>query len=274
MKKQRAVKQKKQKRKTSPKYIPIEAVFGEGDDYYIYHLSSSEKAIGGILGFLTGFLVGMIFFRSLPFSCVMGAILIVPGLLKYREYLKVKRQKNLLLQFRDMMESLSASYSVGKNTEDAFQDVCEDLIAIYGENTDIVREAKLIVNGCYNGKNMEDLLNNFAKRSHLDDIESFATIFEVSVKYGGNLKKVMGDTREIINDKIEIEMEIETLLTANKNELNIMILMPFLIMLMLNGMGDMSIVQNTPLNIAVKGGALLLFALAYSMGRKIVDIKI
>ena len=53
-----------------------------------------------------------------------------------------------------------------------------------------------------------------------------------------------------------------------------MIVMPVLIMLMLNGMGNMSIVQNTPLNVLVKIGALALFGTAYYMGRKIVDIKI
>ena len=85
---------------------------------------------------------------------------------------------------------------------------------------------------------------------------------------------MVGETREIINDKIETELEIQTLLTANKNDLNIMIIMPVLIMLMLNVMGNMSIVRNTPLNVCVKIGALALFGAAYYMGRKIVDIKI
>ena len=64
------------------------------------------------------------------------------------------------------------------------------------------------------------------------------------------------------------------MIRSNKNDLNIMIVMPVLIMLMLNGMGNMSIVQNTPLNVLVKIGALALFGTAYYMGRKIVDIKI
>ena len=182
--------------------------------------------------------------------------------------------RNLLYQFRDMMESLSASYSAGKNTQGAFLDACGDLIGIYGEKADIVRELSLIVDGIYNGQNVEEMLSNFAARSHLDDIESFATIFEVTNRYGGDMRRVVGETREIINDKIETELEIQTLLTANKNDLNIMIIMPVLIMLMLNGMGNMSIVQNTPLNVCVKIGALALFGVAYYMGRKIVDIKI
>ncbi len=49
---------------------------------------------------------------------------------------------------------------------------------IYGKKADIVHEIEMIVNGIYNGQNIEALLKNFAERSHLDDVESFATIFE------------------------------------------------------------------------------------------------
>ena len=198
----------------------------------------------------------------------------MPGIYKYREFLKAKRQKELLVQFRDMLESLTASYSTGKNTQGAFEDAYGDMVDIYGKKADIVHEIEMIINGIYNGQNIEALLKNFAERSHLDDVESFATIFEVSNRYGGNLKKVVGDTYRIINEKIEMEMEIKTLLTANKNELNIMMLMPLIIMVTLSGMGSMSIVQNTPLNILTKVAALVLFGTAYFIGRKIVDIKI
>ena len=254
-------------KKHRKKYVPEKALFGHADDYYVYRMNSVEKGLGALMGFGTGFFVCMVFFRSILFSVIAGGLLAVPGIAKYRNYLKEKRMQNLLFQFRDMMESLSASYSAGKNTQGAFQDACADLISIYGEKADIVHELKLIVSGLYNGQNIDDMLSNFALRSHLDDIESFATIFEVTNRYGGNLKKVVGETRQII-------MEIRTLLTANKNDLNIMILMPVVLMLMLGGMGDMSIVQNTPVNVVIKLTALALFGGAYYMGRKIVDIRI
>ncbi len=277
MKKNR-VKIQKLKRKRIKKvkkgYTPIKAVFGNGEDYYLYKLSRAERFAGGALGFFAGSFVCMVFFRNLFVSVVVGAMLIIPGIWKYRDYLKKKRMKNLLLQFRDMMESLTASFSAGKNTAGAFQDAYADLTNIYGPKADIVQELKLIVTGMYNGQRIEEMLENFAMRSHLDDIESFATIFEVSNRYGGNLKKVVGDTRQIICDKIETELEIQTLLTANKNELNIMILMPVVLMLMLSSMGSMSIVQNTPQNVVVKCGAICLFGFAYYLGRKIVDIKV
>lgn len=274
MKNGKKIKKQKKVRKSKNKYVPQKALFGNVDDYYIYHMSYTDKALGGALGFLAGFFVCMVFFRNIFISLTAGMILIPLGMRKYRDYLKERRLRSLLFQFRDMMESLTASYSAGKNTSDAFQDACADMINIYGEKADIVKELECLVSGLYNGQNIDDLLSNFASRSHLDDIESFATIFEVTNRYGGNLRKVVGETRQIISDKIETEMEIQTLLTANKNELNIMILMPLLIMLMLDGMGNMSIVQNTPVNVVTKCAAIVLFILAYLMGQKIVNIKV
>lgn len=278
MKKKENIHKKKTKQikktKKSGKYIPKKALFGNGEDYYVYHMKATEKLTGGALGFLAGMFVCMTFFRNIILSAAVGAVLIIPGIRKYQEFLKEKRRKTLLIQFRDMLESLTASYSTGKNTQGAFEDAYGDMADIYGKKSDIVHEIEMIVNGIYNGQNIEALLQNFADRSHLDDVESFAAIFEVSNRYGGNLKKVVGDTYRIINEKIEMEMEIRTLLTANKNELNIMMLMPMIIMITLSGMGNMSVVQNTPLNVVTKAAALCMFGAAYYIGRKIIDIRI
>lgn len=123
----------KQKKVKAPKYIPVKPVFGTAEDYYIYRLNPVETATGALLGGIVGFFFSMVFFRNVIFSLIVGLLLVVPGIRKYRDYLKDKRMKNLLYQFRDMMESLSASYSAGKNTQGAFLDACGDLIGIYGE---------------------------------------------------------------------------------------------------------------------------------------------
>lgn len=42
----------------------------------------------------------------------------------------------------------------------------------------------------------------------------------------------------MINDKIEIEMEIQTIIAGNKNELNIMMIMPLVILVSIGGLGS------------------------------------
>jgi tight adherence protein B len=182
--------------------------------------------------------------------------------------------KALREQFKDLLESLSASYSAGRNTPDAFGDACNDMISIYGEDSDIVRELELICTGLKNNINIEVLLQDFADRSGLDDVASFASVFEVCNRQGGDLKRVVNQTRDVIGDKMEIEMEIDTMVAGNKNELNIMMFMPLLIVGMMKGMGLSSVGTNTPVNIMVKVVCIGVFALAYVMGSKITDIKI
>ena len=85
------------------------------------------------------------------------------------------------------------------------------MISIYGEESDIVRELELICTGLNNNINIEVLLTDFAERSGLDDVMSFANVFEVCNRQGGDLKRVVNQTRDVISDKMEIEMEIDTM---------------------------------------------------------------
>ena len=179
-----------------------------------------------------------------------------------------------ITKFKDLLESLTSSYSTGQNTSNAFSDARNDMISIYGEEADIVKELQIICTGLKNNINIEQLLLDFAERCNLDDVMSFANVFEICNRQGGDLRKIVSDTRDIINDKIEIEMEIDTMLSGNKNELNIMMVMPVVIVLSLSSMGTMTIVSNTPINIVVKIVCLIIFGAAYFIGRKIVDIKI
>lgn len=276
MKKEKQEKKEKAKktRKEKTVYEPVPGVLGEAEDYHVYQMKLSDRVLAALLGFAVGAVVVYVFFRSLFMAVIAGILLVFPAQNFYREYRRKKRQQNLLLQFKDLLESLASSYSAGQNTQGAFRDAKADMISIYGDGADIVEEVDQIINGMANAVTAEEMLFNFAARSGLDDVESFANVFAVSNRQGSNLNQVIADSREIINDKIEIEMEIETMLQGNKNELNIMILMPLVIVASLSGLGTMTIASNTPQNVVVKLVCIGVFAAAYLMGRKLVDIKV
>lgn len=146
---------------------------------------------------------------------------------------------------------------------------------VYGEQADITTELAIIVTGMESNIKVEDLLTNFAQRSGLEDVASFADVFRVSLRQGANIQNIIAATRDVINDKIEIEMEIQTIIAGNKNELNIMMVMPLIILISLGGMGsNMTAASNTPVNVVIKLIALGLFYLAYHLGRKFTDIKV
>lgn len=262
------------KEKVKEEYIEIRGLVGEVPDYHVYHMRKTDYLIAYMLGVVLGAVIVFAFFRSIIFTIGGGIVcaFIVPPY--YREYKRNSRLNSLREQFKDLLEALTASYSAGRNTVDAFGDAREDMVSIYGEEADIVGELQAICAGLANNINIEQLLLNFAERSGLDDVMSFANVFEACNRQGSDLKRVVSDTRDIINDKIEIEMEIETMLSGNKNELNIMMVMPVVVVLSLSSMGTGTIVSNSPINLVVKLICLGIFGAAYLVGRKIVDIKI
>ena len=255
-------------------YEPIKGVMGEATDYHVYEMTLTDRIIAALIGFGGTAVVIYVFFRSILFIFPVGAFLAIKAQPIYQEYKRKKRQKELLLQFKDLLESLTSSYSAGQNTVAAFADAEVDMTSIYGETADIVAEIKLIRSGMMNNHIIEELLTNFAQRSGLEDVESFANVFEISNRMGSDLKRVISDSREIINDKIEIEMEIETMLTSNKNDLNIMMVMPLVIVMSMSSLGTSTIASNTPLNLVIKIGCIIMFGIAYAAGMKIVDIKV
>lgn len=267
-------KEKKVKKNKKEPYVPLRGILGDATDYHVYEMSFADNVIGFLIGFAIVAVVETVFFNNLILMILLG---IAGGFISrkyYREYRKNKRLRELLIEFKDMLESLVASYSAGRTTVDAFMDAASDMRSIYGDKADIVKELNTISIGMQQNIIIEDLLMDFSNRSGLDDVSSFANVFEVCNRQGGNIKDIVSDTRIIINDKIEIEQEISAMIAGSKNELNIMMVMPLIVAIASSGLGSTSITNNTPLNVAIKIVILGIFFMAYKMGQKITDIKL
>ena len=273
-KKGKSPKEKKAKKEKKEPYVPLRGVFGDATDYHEYEMTARDKLIGFVIGFAAAAVVETVFFNNIILLALAGAFCGMKAIPMYQNYRKEKRLKELLIQFKDMLESLVASYSAGRTTVDAFMDAQEDMQNIYGEKADIVKELATISVGMQQNFIIEDLLMDFARRSGLDDVYGFANVFEVCNRQGVNIKEIVADTRNIINDKIEMESEIKTMIAGSKNELNIMMVMPLIVAIASSGLGETAITNNTPLNVVMKVVILGVFFLAYKIGRKITDIAL
>lgn len=262
------------KKKPEEQGEPLNGIFGDAENYNIYTMSLQEKLIGFAIGLLSGFVVVWIVYNSIVAGLIVGVVLGVMAQPVYRNYLKKKRHREILLQFRDMLEALAASYGAGRNTPDAFADAKRDLEMQYSSKAEMVKEIGTILMGLEHNYTVEVMLSDLSKRTGIQDIESFANIFVISNRMGGNIAEIIGETRSIIAQKLEIEMEIQTMISETQNQLNVMAVMPFLIILMLRTMGSADLVDNSPINLIVKTVAILVFAGAYRLGQKITKIKV
>ena len=192
-----------------------------------------------------------------------------------REQLIEKKKNVLKIQFRDLLDSVSTSLSSGQNVTGAFISAYDDLQLMYGEDESIIKELKVIIDGINNNFEIEKLLMNLGERSGVDDIQSFANVFETAYRKGGNIKDIIKNTQQIIADKMEIESEIETMVAANQMEQKIMMIMPIMIVGMLKMLGE-DFAENfvTPTGLVATTIGVIAFVTAYFVGKKILDIKV
>ena len=248
-------------------------ISGVGTDYTVYILNSTEKFYAIVLGFCAGFGAAYIYFNNKILGMIVGVIAAWKGIDVYRKMLFDRRQKDLRLQFRDMLESLSNSYTVGMTASRAFQAAYQDMVTEHGDKSYIVKEIALI-NSMYENQGVEinEMLIDFGERSGIDDIKSFASVFDVSTQLAGDIAKVVRETRDMIGDKIEIEMEIQTMVSGKKGELKILAVMPLVMSLLTRSFGTGG--APSMLEYIIKFVALGVFVFAYWLGTRIVDIKV
>ncbi|MCQ2417719.1 MAG: kinase [Oscillospiraceae bacterium] len=265
-------KKEKKEKKKKEKRIPNHGISGVGEDYTYYFMNSKEKMIGLLAGLVVGFFAAYLYFNSAILGVIVGLIAGIKGVDIYRGSLQRKRKRELLVQFRDMLESLSNSLTVGATSSGAFHSAYRDMITEHGEKAYITKELQLICAMYDNqGTDITTSLTDFAQRSGIEDVASFASVFDVSTELGGDIAKVVRDSRDMIGDKIEIELEIQTMITAKRNELNILAVMPIAMSLLTKSFSDG---KADALTIGVRIIALGLFIASYAMGTKIVDIKV
>lgn len=290
-KKEKTPKKQKEKKILEPQYY-TSATNMPTYNYKVYYMSQMEKVLYFLLAFVVGAAVGYLFYggigkdefgNSTTLTWILNVVIstgvgIAAGIafLPIRtEQIISSRKRKLNTQFRDMLEALNTSLGAGKNVTDAFYAVHEDLKVQYDDDADILKELEIIISGMVNNVDIEDLLLDFGIRSGNDDILSFANVFKVCYRKGGNIKDTIRNTHRILSEKMEISEDIETIVSGNKSQQNIMLVMPVALIGMMKMMSpDFAANFVTPAGIIATTIAVGLFVASYYVGKVVLDIKV
>ena len=187
-----------------------------------------------------------------------------------------KRKSDLTIQFRELMNSLISSLQAGYSIENSFIRAYQDMAMLFTEKSYICDELGFIVKALRNNRNIEELLYDFGVRSDVRDIKDFAEVFKIAKRSGGDLPGMIGQTADVINEKIEVNRKISTIISSKKMEQSIMNVVPFGIVLYIDASspGFFDSLYHTPVGIAVMTGVLGVYIFAYLLAEKITDINI
>lgn len=245
--------------------------------YYKCNMKTYQHLIVYILISMLATIIVFLFYHLILISVVIGFIVGIFLEKMYADSTIKKRQKTLRMQFKDFMEAMSVAVRAGNVEYQAVKSAYKDLQVSYNNKADIIIEVEnIILQYEKGGKELKVLFQDLADRSDLEDIKSFATIYNVIEGKSDRFGDILTQTQEIIGDKIEIEQEIQTTIIAAQTETKTMLLMPIVIVIALSVMGGSllnALFTTTSGHIAATV-ALIIFAVSYVLAVKSTDITI
>lgn len=245
-------------------------------DYEHFKIPAGRFIFYSVIGGMFLFAGSWIFYRFLPVSLAIATLgIFLPIIRAKTEIWKVKNE--LRKDFGELLGSLSDSLRAGMSFERALVIARGELEKTEeGKKKCLKGELDHIISSARANIPISNSFANFAKRSGVDEIETFATVLPITLRKGGDLVGLLRRTADMIRERSRIGGEIEVILAEKKMEKRIVDLAPFFMMYMLSSTSPdfMAPVFTTLIGRLAMTGALMLFALAWFLSGKIMRIEV
>lgn len=244
-------------------------------DYKTYRFSMREFLRYLAEGCLVVAVFAYFFYRSIWAVC-----LLIPGVVLYMKKKKADLCKNrkdqLALQFKDALHSVNGSLQAGYSLENAFCEAYRDMTEYHGAESVIAKELLGIKTGLRNNQILEDMIEDLAERSGIEDIYDFAGVLRIGKSSGGNLNTVFENSIVVIEEKITVKQEILTLISSKRLEAGIMCIIPFFIIFYVDitSKGYFEVMYTTAGGRVIMTICLFVYLAAYYLSQKIMEIEV
>lgn len=242
---------------------------------YFYSFGTKDKILFVLGGSGAVLLFAYFFYRSL-----WAIPPLLPLLILYCRYaghqVMRRKQEELRLQFKEVMELVSINLRAGYSVENAFVEIHREIGGICGPDSPMEKVLAFIKNGVDNNIPLERRIEEAGIRSGVKEIEEFAGVFEAAKHNGGNMIETAERTAVMIGEKIETEKEIAVLLTARKTEQRIMNIIPFFILLYLEitSPGYFQTLYHNPAGVVIMSICLAVYLLAFGLSVKMLSVAV
>ena len=168
----------------------------------------------------------ILFYRCLLWVLLIGTPLCF---LQYRRLKRKWEQQyrwQLNLEFKEGLQGLAAALNAGYSIENAIEESRRDLMVVYGKESLLSWEFQVMLEQLKLNRPVEQVMDEFAARSGVQDIKSFAEVFRTARRSGGNLVEITRTSADRIGEKIEVSREIHTMIAGKQMEGRIMNIVP------------------------------------------------
>lgn len=243
-------------------------------DYRIYQFKPVEKISCLVAGMALNAVISVLFYNSLS-AMIPGMVIVVLYGKEKKRQLTGKRRRRMRLELKEFLNALIAALQTGRSMENAFLEAVRDTAQYFEKETEFMKEMKQICMRLSVGQPLEELLKDFADRSHLEELEYFSEVFSISRRSGGNIVAIMKNTIRMIQEKTEAEEEIYTVIAEKQLEFSVMCGIPLAMILYLRiGAGTMlACLYGNLQGIFVMSLCLVIYGGCYLYGKRLLEIE-
>ena len=244
-------------------------------DYRTYKPDRGEELLILICCAGALFSVGVLFYDT-PLLCAAFPIAYLPASKVYAAVMADRRRDRLKKQFRDLLDSLAASFAGGRHMKEALSEAERELTSIYEEDDEIILEVRNMLKRMDDGETDEAILRDFAERAAIEDVSMFTQVFCTCRETGGDIITAMMDASSMLGDKIKIENEIKAITAQKKTEGMMISVMPVIIIVFLRVIAPdyIAVLYGNAAGIVTMTAALSATGASYYLIRKITAIEI
>lgn len=244
-------------------------------DYRVYHFKLADFLMVFFKGLMILFIVGDLFYNSWA-----AVLCLSPSLLLYfrleRRRLKEKRSEQLQMEFKEALVLIGECMEAGYSVENSFVESYFSMKERFGDSSDMVKELNVIRQSLKLNVKIEELLMDLAERSDSEDIGDFAVVFAQAKRGGGDMASIMKRTIVMVKEKIEVQREIQIMLSGKKYEQKIMSLVPVGVMayISVTSKGFFDVMYHNMAGVLIMSFCLVVYVGAVYFGEYLVRIEV
>lgn len=220
-------------------------------------------------------IIGYLFYDSW-FSLFLVLPLFPFYLRSWQEEQCKKKKQDFRRQFGISIQAMASALSTGYSIENAIREAARDTKQVLKKDSRICMEFQRMIRQLEMNQPVESIMSEFARRVEQEDVHNFVIVFTAAKRSGGDSIQILRSAAKAISEKIETEKEIQTLLAAKKLEFKVMCVVPLgiLFYMRISFQGFMDVLYGNLFGAVLMTASLGIYAAAYHMGKKLVEIEV
>ncbi|MDD6195048.1 MAG: type II secretion system F family protein [Lachnospiraceae bacterium] len=238
-------------------------------------IREKDTVQGVVIGMAVTGAAAWLFYDS--YRALLLGMFLVPLVCRlYRQYRRNRRRWDALLDLRELLQLLSSYMQSGVSIENSFLDAEREMTHLTERESEVQQALHHMNEKVKVNVSVEQAFFEMAQGIQLEEAKEFADILLYAKRLGGNYIRNVHSATVKIQDKLEVNQEIETLIAEKKLELKVMIVMPIVMLsyIKITSYDFIAGMYHTPWGVAVMTGCLCLYMGMILLGNKIIHIQV